>query len=81
MLDDVTNALDYKTESNVLNNILNYINENKITLLIASQRISTISKCDKVIVLDNGNIENIGTPYQLLNESKIYKQIFQLQKR
>lgn len=81
MLDDVTNALDYKTESNVLNNILNYINENQITLLIASQRISTISKCDKVIVLDNGNIENIGTPYQLLNESKIYKQIFQLQKR
>ena len=81
MLDDVTNALDYKTESNVLNNILNYINENQITLLIASQRISTISKCDKVIVLDNGNIENIETPDQLLNESKIYKQIFQLQKR
>ena len=81
MLDDVTNALDYKTESNVLNNIFNYINENKITLLIASQRISTISKCDKVIVLDNGNIENIGTPDQLLNESKIYKHIFQLQKR
>ena len=81
MLDDVTNALDNKTESNVLNNILNYINENKITLLIASQRISTISKCDKVIVLDNGNIENIGTPDQLLNESKIYQQIFQLQKR
>ena len=81
MLDDVTNALDYKTESNVLNNILNYINENQITLLIASQRISTISKCDKVIVLDNGNIEKIGTPDQLLNELKIYKQIFQLQKR
>ena len=81
MLDDVTNALDYKTESNVLNNILNYINENQITLLIASQRISTISKCDKVIVLDNGNIENIGTPDQLLNESKIYQHIFQLQKR
>ena len=81
MLDDVTNALDYKTESNILNNIFNYINKNKITLLIASQRISTISKCDKVIVLDNGNIENIGTPAQLLNESKIYKQIFQLQKR
>ena len=81
MLDDVTNALDYKTEFNVLHNILNYINENQITLLIASQRISTISKCDKVIVLDNGNIENIGTPAQLLNESKIYKQIFQLQKR
>lgn len=81
MLDDVTNALDYKTESNVLNNILNYINENQITLLIASQRISTISKCDKIIVLDNGNIENIGTPDQLLNESKIYNQIFQLQKR
>ena len=73
MLDDAINALDNKTESNVLNNILNYINENKITLLIASQRISTISKCDKIIVLDNGNIENIGTPDQLLNESKIYK--------
>lgn len=81
MLDDVTNALDYKTEANVLNNIFSYINENKITLLIASQRISTISKCDKIIVLDNGNIENIGTPEQLLNKSKIYKQIFQLQKR
>ena len=81
MLDDAINALDNKTESNVLNNILNYINENKITLLIASQRISTISKCDKVIVLDNGNIENIGTPAQLLKKTKIYKQIFQLQKR
>ena len=75
LLDDTTNALDYKTESQVLNNLFEYVNEKNITLFISSQRISTVSKCDRIIVMENGKIENIGTHEELLKKSEIYSQI------
>ena len=75
LLDDTTNALDYKTESQVLNNMFEYVNEKNITFFISSQRISTVSKCDRIIVMENGKIENIGTHEELLKKSEIYSQI------
>lgn len=78
LLDDTTNALDYNTESKVLKNLFKYVEEQNITLLISSQRISTISKCDRIIVMNNGKIENIGTHKELLEKSETYKQIAQI---
>lgn len=81
LLDDTTNALDYKTESNVLNNLFEYVDEKNITLFITSQRISTVSKCDKIIVMKNGKIESIGTHEELLKKSKIYIQIAKMNEK
>ena len=78
LLDDTTNALDYRTELSVLNNLFKYVDERNITLFIASQRIGAVSRCDRIIVMDNGKIESIGTHEELLQKSNIYKQINEL---
>lgn len=79
IFDDVTSALDLYTESQVLNNIFSYSNKNKITTFIASQKTSTIKNCSKILVFNNGQIENIGTHNELLQKSDLYRQIYNLQ--
>lgn len=75
IIDDSTSALDLVTESNVISNIF----ELESTIFIASQKISTIKRCDKIVVLDNGKIESVGTHDDLLKSSKLYKEIYDLQ--
>lgn len=75
ILDDSTSALDLSTESKVISNIF----EINSTIFIASQKISTIKRCDKIVVLDNGKIESVGTHDELLKNSKLYKEIYDIQ--
>lgn len=75
IIDDSTSALDLITESNVISNIF----EMNSTIFIASQKISTIKNCDKIVVLDNGKIESIGTHDELLRSSILYKEIYDIQ--
>lgn len=75
ILDDTTGSLDLSTEATVLNNIFNFSQELNCTTFIASQKISTIYKCNKIIVFDNGNIESIGSHEDLLKMSPIYKNV------
>lgn len=79
LLDDTTNALDNETEQSVLNNIWDYIKNKNITLLISAQKISTISRCDRIIVMNNGNIECIGKHEELIEKSETYKKIYNVQ--
>ena len=79
IFDDVTSALDLYTESQVLKNIFEYSKENNITTFISSQKTSTIKNCSKIIVFNNGEIENIGTHDELLQNSNLYKKIYELQ--
>lgn len=79
ILDDTTSSLDFSTEANILNNIFNFVSVNNCTTFISSQKISTIYKCDKIIVFNNGNIENIGSHQDLLKTSKTYKKIYSMQ--
>lgn len=76
ILDDSTSALDYLTDKNVRENI----NKMKdLTVIFISQRTSSIQYCDKIIVVDNGKIDAIGTHEELLNTSLIYKEIYDSQ--
>lgn len=76
ILDDSTSALDYLTDKNVRENI----NKMKdLTVIFISQRTSSIQHCDKIIVVDNGKIDAIGTHKELLNTSLIYKEIYDSQ--
>lgn len=79
IFDDVTSALDLSTEAKVINNIFNYSKENNITTFISSQKTSTIKNCSKILVFNNGKIENIGIHDELLKNSQIYKEIYNLQ--
>lgn len=79
IFDDVTSALDLSTEAKVITNIFNYSKENNITTFISSQKTSAIKNCSKILVFNNGNIENIGTHDELLKTSQLYKEIYNLQ--
>lgn len=79
IFDDVTSSLDLYTEAQVLQNIFKYSSTHNITTFIASQKTSTIKNCSRIIVFNNGKIENIGTHSELLNNSELYKKIYELQ--
>ena len=77
ILDDSFSALDKITETKVKRNLKNELP--KMTKIVISQKISTIQDADKIIVLDNGKISNIGTHEELLAKDHIYKDIYNLQ--
>lgn len=79
IFDDVTSALDLYTESQVLQNIFAYSKKHNITTFISSQKTSTIKNCSKIIIFNNGEIENIGTHSELLKDFDLYKKIYTLQ--
>jgi ATP-binding cassette, subfamily B, multidrug efflux pump len=73
IFDDSFSALDYKTESYVRSQVRN-LTKDSIVFIIA-QRISSVINSDKIIVLDKGQIVDIGNHNELLNRCDIYKQI------
>ena len=70
LLDDCLSAVDISTEKEITNNL--QIETGNITKIIVSQRISTIKKCDKIMVLFNGEILQIGTHDELINDTNGY---------
>ena len=78
ILDDSFSALDKITEAKVKANLKNDLPE--MTKIVISQKISAIKDADKIIVLDNGRITNIGTNDELLEKDEIYRDIDSLQK-
>lgn len=79
LLDDVTSALDVRTEQEILGNIYKYAKENNITTIITAQKVTSLSICDRVIVMKDGKIQEIGNNEELENSSEIYKEIKKLQ--
>lgn len=77
IFDDSFSALDFITESKLKKEILNLKKEK--TVITISQRISSIKKADKIVVLDDGKIVGVGTHNELLKSSDIYKEICQSQ--
>jgi len=76
--DEATSALDTNTEKEINKN-LNKISQGKTTLIIA-HRLSTVSKADKIIVLDKGNIVEEGNHLSLLNKNGLYALMWNKQK-
>ena len=78
ILDDSVSAVDVKTEETILENIQRQ-RKGKTTLVIAS-RVSTVSHLDKILVLNNGEVEAFDTPQRLEEISPTYKKMVYLQK-
>ena len=77
LLDEATSSLDSRSEKKIQTS-LDKLMKNKTSLVIA-HRLSTIIDADKIILLQNGKIEDIDKHSNLLKKSKIYKNLYELQ--
>ena len=77
LLDEATSSLDAESEEKVQNAVMN-LTKNKTTLVIA-HRLSTIIRADKIIVVNQGQIVDVGTHSELLKNSMIYKNLYSKQ--
>ena len=68
ILDEATSALDAKTEYDVVKSI----KDRGITCIVIAHRLSTIRDCDKIIVIDHGNIVEQGTHDELIKAGNVY---------
>src|SRR6266702_5109853 len=73
VFDDSFSALDFKTDSRLRAALKQETRES--TVLIVSQRVSTIMDADQIIVLDEGRIAGIGTHRDLMRSSEVYREI------
>ncbi len=73
IMDDSSSALDMQTESYLQESIKNRMKNS--TIITIAQRISGVMDCDKIIVLEDGKISDIGTHNELLLNSEIYRSI------
>ena len=74
ILDDASSALDYMTDKKLRANIANL--PYHPTVIIIAQRTVSVEGCDRILVVDDGNIEGIGTHAQLLESCDVYKEIY-----
>ena len=77
ILDDSLSAVDTETEDIIFKNILNDIND--CTKIIISHRISTVKKCDKIIVINNGKKIQEGNHLELIELDGYYHEIYNQQ--
>lgn len=79
IFDDATSALDLKTEAALYKALRE--NMKNTTILLVAQRIASAKGATKILVLDDGKVEAIGTNDELLQTSKIYQDIYNSQLR
>ena len=78
ILDDSTSALDAESEKRVQKGLENDL-PNTTTIMIA-EKIMSVRHADKILVLEDGKLESVGTHEELLEKSPVYKAIFESQK-
>jgi subfamily B ATP-binding cassette protein HlyB/CyaB len=74
IFDEATSALDYESEKIIQNNMQN-IKKGR-TMFIVAHRLSTVKDCDKIVVMDKGNIVEIGSHNELMNKKGYYYNLY-----
>lgn len=77
ILDEATSSIDTESEQ-LIQHAIDVITKGRTSIIIA-HRLATIQKADKIIVLDNGEIVEMGNHQQLLKQNGHYKRLFDLQ--
>ncbi len=79
ILDDSTSAVDTKTDAIIRNELKKAIPDT--TKIIIAQRVASIMDSDKIIIMENGKIDAVGTHEELLATNKIYQEIYYMQNK
>lgn len=79
ILDNSTSAVDTKTERKIVDGINEY--SEKLTKIIISQRVSSFKGCDRIMVMKDGYIEDIGSHDELYNKNEFYKKTYDMQEK
>lgn len=77
ILDDSTSSVDVETETKIQDALASSLRQH--TSIVVAQRISTVLKADKIVVIDNGRIAAEGTHRELMQSSPIYQEIYESQ--
>ncbi len=79
ILDDSTSAVDTATDAKIRQSLSE--THQDLTMIIIAQRINSVMHADKIIVMDNGHIDAVGTHSDLLATNQIYREVFESQQR
>ena len=79
ILDDSTSALDFATDTKLRKAIKTHLANT--TTFIVSQRTNSLRDADQIIVLDNGNVVDVGKHDELLERCSVYAEIHQSQNK
>lgn len=79
ILDDSTSAVDTKTDAIIREGFKKFIPET--TKIIIAQRVSSVQDADKIIIMNNGSIDAIGTHEELLASNPIYQEVYYSQNK
>ena len=79
ILDDSTSAVDTATEARIREGIRAFSKD--ITVIIIAQRITSVCDAEQIIVLDEGKVNSIGTHAELLQNDKIYQEVYNSQQK
>ncbi len=79
ILDDSTSAVDTSTEASIRDALTNKLKD--MTTIIISQRILSVEKADRIVVLNKGKINGVGTHEELLAKNKIYQEVYKSQQK
>ncbi len=77
ILDDSSSALDYKTDALLRNDIRTHFSHT--TTILIAQRVSSVMRCDHILVLDDGKMAGYGTHAELMESCELYKEIERIQ--
>ncbi len=77
LLDEATSALDAESEAAV-QHALSVLAQDRTTLVVA-HRLATIRRADRIVVIENGQVANIGSHDALLRDSSLYRRLAELQ--
>ena len=79
IFDDTLSALDSRTEKKIMNRLINQNSDN--TLIVISNKISSVKQLDKIYILLDGEIQESGTHEELLEKNEFYRELNYLERK